>query len=345
MMSMMRFSGFVRAWLAALVLVGPCAARAAERVEVPINQSVLSDGNIRYFVDVSIADSRPVAAMVDTGSTGLRILGNTVPDATFASISDQPSVYGYGSGVRLNGVVATLRASLARLSGPEAIPVQLVRTVDCFPHKPRCPASRLGPADYRIGGDGLPREGFQAILGISMGTGPVDNPLRRLGAQTWIVFLPRPGEHRPGALILNPDPGELADYMLFPTEQRLKNLPGGAMFHDGIPGCLIIEKSGKRICGPTLLDTGAPGFGITSSNPADRGGWSRGDRLAIVFRNRQGGEVEARFQAGAGRPSQFSTSAQDADQTETHISAGTLPYFLFSVFYDDQRHLVGLRRR
>src|SRR5262249_5779599 len=342
----MRFWGCVRAWLMALVLTGSSALGAAERVELPLNQRVLSDGNIRYFVDVSVAGFRPVAAMVDTGSTGLRFLPNVGPTSAFASISDQWSVYGYGSGVRLNGVVATLRVGFGPGSAPVPIPVQLVRTVDCFPKKPHCPASRLSPTEYRIGGDGLPNEGFEAILGIGMGTGPVDNPLRRLGAQTWIVILPRPGEDRPGALILNPDADELAGYTLFPTEHRLKNLPGGAAFHDGIPGCLVIAKSGKRICGPTLLDTGAPGLSISSSNPADRNGWSGGDRFAIVFRNRQGGEVEAGFQAGAGRPSRFSTSdAQDLSQTGTHISAGTLPYFLFSVLYDDQRHLVGLRRR
>jgi hypothetical protein len=64
------------------------------------------------------------------------------------------------------------------------------------------------------------------------------------------------------------------------------------------------------------------------------------DRLQEQARRRGSG------QSGAGRPSQFSTSAPEhAGQTETHISAGTLPYFLFSAFYDDQRQLVGLKRR
>jgi hypothetical protein len=343
---MMRVSDCVCAGLLASVLVGPSAAGAAGRVEVPLHQRVLSDGNIRYFVDVSVAGSRPVATMVDTGSVGFRILPNVVPDSAFAAISDQSSVYGYGSGVRLNGVVATLRAGLGHLSGPEPIPVQLVRTVDCFPKKPRCPASRISAADYRIGGDGLPKEGFEAILGIGMGNGPVDNPLRPLGAQTWIVILPRPGDNHPGALILNPDAGELAGYTLLPTEQRLKNGQGSVPFPDSIPGCLVIEKSKKRICGPTLLDTGAPGISISAGNPADRTGWSKGDRLAMVFKNRRGGEIQSSFHAGAGRPSQISASAPPDDgKPETHISVGTLPYFLFSVFYDDQRHLVGLTRR
>src|SRR5262249_55093552 len=241
---------------------------------------------------------------------------------------------------------ATLRTGLGRLSVPAPIPVQLVRMVDCFPKRPHCPASRLSQADYRIGGDGLPKEGFDAILGIAMGTGPVDNPLRRLGAETWIIILPRPSEDRPGTLILNPNAGELAGYTWFPTEHRLKDLPGGAEFHDGIPGCLVIKKSGKRICGPTLLDTGAPGISINSSDPADRNGWSKGDRFAIIFRNRQGGEVQAGFEAGAGAPSRLSTSApQDGSRREVHISAGTLPYFLFYVFYDDKRQLIGLKPR
>jgi hypothetical protein len=342
----MYMSGCLRASFLAVVPVGSYAAGAAERVEVPLHQTVLSDGNIRYSVDVSMAGSRPIPAMVDTGSTGLRILSRAVTDTDFASVSDQRSVYGYGSGVRLNGVVATLRAGLGHLAGQAPIPVQLVRTVDCFPKRPHCPASRLSQADYRIGGDGLPKEGFDAILGIAMGTGPVDNPLRRLGTEMWIVVLPRPGEDRPGKLILNPDAGERAGYTWFPTEHLLKDLPGGAEFHDAIPGCLVIKKSGKRICGPTLLDTGAPEISINSSDPADRNGWIKGDRFAIIFRNRQGGEVQAGFQAGAGGPSRFSTSApQDTNERETHISAGTLPYFLFSVFYDDQRHLVGLKLR
>jgi hypothetical protein len=89
-----------------------------------------------------------------------------------------------------------------------------------------------------------------------------------------------------------------------------------------------------------------PEAALTASNPAERGGWTKGDRLAVVFRNRQGGEVQANFQVDTGRPSQFSTSApEDTSMTETHISAGTLPYFLFFVWYDDQRRLVGLRRR
>ena len=316
--------------LAARLLVMGCAstAGAAGRVEVPLSQRVLSDGTIRYFVTLSLG-ARPVEAMVDTGSTGLRILPNVVPDAAFASISKQPNVYGYGSGVRLNGVVAMLGVGIGGLSGTGPVGVQLVRTVDCFQNQPGCPASRLSQADYRLGGDGLAKEGFDAILGISMGTGAVDNPLRQLGVETWIVVLPRPGESGPGSLILNPDPAEVAGYTLFPTQQRLKNSPSVPL-PDGIPGCLIVQRSGQQICGPTLLDSGAPGISISPGKPADGSGWKKGDQITIAFTNQQGGTIQASFEAGATRPAQLSAAAASTGaQTDTHIAAGTQPCFLF----------------
>jgi len=339
----MRLSRFALASLITAASLGSSLVWAGERIEVPLEQRVLSNGNIRYFVAISLGGSRTLAAMVDTGSTGLRILSRAIPDSAFASISEQASVYGYGSGVRLNGVVANISLGLGQFTGPRPIPVQLVRKIDCYPKQPHCPASRISEADYRIGGDGLPRQGFDAIFGIGMAAGTVDNPLRLLGAKNWIVVLPRPGDRRPGALILNPSGEDTAGYRFFPTRARLKNL--GAM-HDAIPGCLVVEKTGKRICGPTLLDSGAPGVSITSAKAADRSGWQRGERIALVFRNRRGGEVKGEFKAAAGAPSRIHASnPKNEKQTDTQIAAGTLPYFLFSALYDDERQLVGLKRR
>jgi predicted aspartyl protease len=342
----MRLSRPVFALLVIEACLSASPAFTSERVEVPLEQRVLTDGTIRYFIDISLAGSAPIAAMVDTGSTGLRILPGAVTDTAFASISEKASVYGYGSGVRLTGVVAAIGIGLGHITSAEPIPVQLVRTIDCYPKQPHCPASRISQADYRLGGDGLARQGFEAIFGIEMGAGPVDNPLRRLGVKTWIVVLPRPGERRPGALILNPEDGETAGYTLFPIDARLKKLPGGATAHDAIPSCIVVEKTEKRICGPTLLDTGAPGVSIASADAAERSGWRRGERIGIVFRNKEGAEVKSEFRAGAGAPSRIHASApKNENQTDTRIAAGTLPYFLFSVLYDDERKLVGLRRR
>jgi hypothetical protein len=87
------------------------------------------------------------------------------------------------------------------------------------------PASRVSAADYRISGDGpAGRQGFGVILGVSMGNGDAVNPLAHIGAYSWIVVLPRPGEAQPGTLIVTPDSGDQTGYALFPTDKRL---PGG----------------------------------------------------------------------------------------------------------------------
>jgi hypothetical protein len=326
---------------------GASFASAEERVALPLEQRVLSDGNIRYFVYISIGGSKPIAAMVDTGSTGLRILPDTLPDSAFTSISGNPDIYGYGSGVRLSGVAAEARLGLGGLNSAEPVPLQLVRKVDCFPAQPKCPASRISEADYRIGGDGLPKEGFEAILGIAFAAGQQSgNPLPPLGAKKWIVVLPRPGEKRPGELILNPGEEEAAGYTFFLVAGGQEGWKKGVVYHDGIPGCIVVEKNRKRICGPTLLDTGAPGIIIHASKPEDSRSWERGDRIGILFTNRQGGEVRAGFEAGKGTPSKIQISApKNEKQTETKIASGTLPYFLFSVLYDSERNLIGLKRR
>lgn len=63
-------------------------------------------------------------------------------------------------------------------------------------------------ADYGIGGDGLPREGFDAILGVSMrgsdAPSAATNPLSVIGSRHWIVIPPEPGTAAPGRLIINP---------------------------------------------------------------------------------------------------------------------------------------------
>jgi hypothetical protein len=325
---------------------GASFASAEERVSLPLEQRFLSNGNIRYFVHISVGGSKPIAAMIDTGSAGLRILPGALPDSAFTSITAEPDTYGYGSGVRLNGVVAQARLSLGDLKSAEPIPVQLVRKVDCYPKRPKCPASRISAADYRLGGDGLPNEGFEAILGIAFAAGRGRNPLPLLGAKKWIVVLPRPRERRAGELILNPDKEEAAGYTFFLVAGRQEGWKKGSVYHDGIPGCIVVERNQKRICGPTLLDTGAPGIHIHSSNPEERRSWERGDRIGILFRNRQGEEVRAGFQAGRGRPSRMRISApKNEKQTETTIASGTLPYFLFSALYDSERSLIGLKRR
>ena len=178
---------------------------------------------------------------------------------------------------------------------------------------------------------------FAASSAIATARGPVDNPLLVIGAQTWIVVLPRPGEADPGKLIISPDPSELAGYV------RVAITGEGGM-HDDIHGCLALGKIQKMICGSMLLDTGAPGIHIGSSDASQTQGWTKGDPIAVVLRGIRGGEARAEFRAGDNPPSRISASL-DPKLTQPSIMAGTQPYFLFSVLYDVEHNVIGFKPR
>jgi hypothetical protein len=324
-------------------LLLPSAAFAAERIEVPIKQTVLTNGNIRYSVPVVIGTSSAIDAMLDTGSTGLRILQAAVPASAYA-VTDRPSAYGYGSGVNLRGVIANASVAVGGAATGAPIPVEIVRSVGCLNDNPNCPASRMPAEDYRIGGSGLAKQGFMAIIGVNMGSADVVNPLNQIGAHSWIIILPKPGDHAAGKLIINPEVSDRSGYALFHTDEILRRLPGAGGFHDAISGCLVSDETHKRICGPTLLDTGAPGVEITSGDSSALSGWKAGARMVMEFKNDNGAEPSNNFVANAGQPSRIS-SALRPNQPRTRISAGMLPYFSYSVLYDNNDDVIGLRAR
>jgi hypothetical protein len=177
-----------------------------------------------------------------------------------------------------------------------------------------------------------------------MGNADAVNPLGRIGARSWIVVLPKPDDSDHGKLIVNPDPRDRSGYTLFHTDELLRRLPGAGGFHDAISGCLVNEDTHKNICGPTLLDTGAPGLHITSSRPADLAGWRAGSHMAIAFKGEQDVDLDGKFVADSSRPSTI-VSALRPNQPRTRISAGSLPYFAFSVLYDGENGIIGLKPR
>jgi hypothetical protein len=122
-----------------------------------------------------------------------------------------------------------------------------------------------------MAGNGLAQQGFGAMLGINMAHSDAVNPLAHIGAHSWIVDLPRPGEAQPGTLIINPDSDDQTGYTLFHTDNIWSSFPGA--WHDAIAGCLTNADPPKRICGPTLLDTGTVGIFISSANTVDLSGW------------------------------------------------------------------------
>jgi hypothetical protein len=333
------------ATLAVLTLIAASPTRAQTpgggpvRSEAEIRPSTLSNGARRYAVPVRVGGTTLMAAL-DTGSTGLRILPGALAPAD-AQARGEAETYGYASGSRYEGVVGDAEVAIGGTRGRG--PVHLIRSIGCFAYLPHCPASRTTLDKYGIASDGLPGEGFKAILGIDMAPGRVGNPLRFLGAQRWIVELPRPGEGQ-GRLILNPTAQETQDYVMTPLAAPYAHERGGGL-HDAVPGCLVNPGAGARACGVVLMDTGAPGLAVANGGLGAEP-WPDGSSAALDLFDKAGG-LAARETLTIGRRDQGTrlTYRREARVVGVVIYAGVAPYFAYSVLYDPRRQTIGLKPR
>jgi len=326
---------------AVLIGVAADAEPAPARVEAPIVQTVLPDGDIRYSISVKV-DGAPVEAMLDTGSTGLRLLPGAVPPA-LAGRHGRQTVYGYASGVEFRGEIVNTDLAIGQASSSRSVALDVVKSVDCRRDRPDCPASRVDLADFRIAGRGVPGQGFEAILGTNLSEADAANPLEAVGARAWIVTLPKPGDAAPGKLILNPDADDLQGFSLFKLNAALADVPGG--FHDAVPGCLVNLEGRRQLCGPVLLDSGSPGIRIVADHPPGVGPWRPGMAAAVTFADGDS-LLTARFSADGDLPSSVSfTPAPERAREPARVVAGPLLFHAFSVLYDPVRGVVGLKPR
>lgn len=318
---------------AALAVFGTAPAVAGPpmaRVEAPIRQVMLSNGERRYVVALRIA-GREVEAGLDSGSTGLRVLPRVLPAEALAARGEEVR-YSYGSGVAFSGRAITLAIGIGG-AGDVPVRIQRIDKLGCTPAKPDCAGARVPIDRFGIQGDGLPGEGFAAILGVGLKDDPIPNTLEALGARRWIIDLPRPGDRAPGRLILNPDDAEIAAY------QRVKMLSDDG---NTIAGCIAFQTPEKPICGPARLDTGAPGLRIV--NGGRHAPVAQGAPARLVIGDRSG---EFGIDIIIGRRDQASrlTFDQDPRFNQPQLFFGLAPYFAWSVLYDPGTRTIGLKAR
>jgi hypothetical protein len=304
----------------------PALAQApAPRVELPIREVDLPNGDRRYAVSVAI-DGKTVEVGLDTGSTGLRVLPRALGEGGLAA-KGRDVDYAYGSGTKFSGKAIKVAVAFGSLAG--AIDVMRIDRVGCTQAKSECPASKVSVADFGIQGDGIAGQGFAAILGIRPLRDEVDNPLRQLGITQWIVDLPRPG-HSDGRLVLNPASQEIVGYRRIAFADDTGNLAG----------CLLGPERLGKVCGATYFDTGAAGLRVLGM--ADFKPWPNGTPASLAVADRDNTVSAA---VVIGRRDQASGLFAEPRFPRPALSFGLAPYFKWSVLYDIGERVVGLLAR
>lgn len=334
----------VLAAFAALGAVWAGPAPAAERAEVPIKQTQVLPRLIHYSVEVSIAGAPPIEVMLDSGSTGLRLLPPVLSGQGLKRTTIVPS-YAYDTGLKISGNVYEGKVAIGGAETAGDIRIQGINAIGCVPDKPRCPGVKTTIDKFLLGGRGDPEHGYQAIMGVGLAPNGVINPLSAIGDGVWIITLPKPNGDKPGALVLNPSAEERAGFTMFKLERKDLDTPFGQMhgWEAHIPGCIVNANTKRSFCAPSLLDTGAPGIGAHSNKKADVQGWVGGTPAMLAFAF--GNDVVAsdafilNMQPGAG------FNIVERSVFERELKMGTLPYFSFSVLYDSKAGMIGLKKR
>jgi hypothetical protein len=306
---------------------------AADRVVLPIEQR-LTVGAVLYSIKVGV-EGTPVDLLLDTGSTGLRVLHSSLP-ATTTFAGGQHTKEGYDNGVRLDGLETAAHVSFGSLT--QSTPIELIESAACDPAYPTCVVAKKGPS--------AAWGGLQGIVGISLeapGTKtPVSNSLNGLAA-SWIVTLPEPGSKSPGELILDPNADDLKGFVDYPA---FTGGSAGAGRDNPIPGCIKKDGNGKSFCGPIVLDTGKPVVTVITDQFKDTRVWSGGSSVDLSFGSGESA-IDARYVV---KPATFPTRVllgpfPKLKQAPTRVLAGIEPFLLFDVLYDGANATIGLRRR
>ena len=314
------------------------------RLEVPIFQTRLPNGSIRYFLRLKVGDAR-VNAMLDSGSVGLRLLPRAVPSRAYRRMSRQ-CVYTFANGVELRGNFARARIALDDTGARRAIRAQVVRKLCCGSQHPNCPAEQIRRAGFRIFGEGFAGEGFRAVLGVGLRASGVDNPLGKF-ADAWIIRLPLPGEEKPGSLIVGPTSYERRGFARFAlVRHRISTPMGNAVgWQDVVPGTLTTQNPRGILRGPIALDTGAP-FITVITHKEHAPDATHGREAKISFAQPRRRALMVKFDINdRDTPGSRLFLRRPVGRQWEGIRAGILPFHSFEVLYDQKRGSIGLKAR
>lgn len=265
-----RTAAAVCAALLAAALPGGCAGPGPGRATVPggvtvplrymqagSNGGKLSEPRLQATVTIG---RKQVSLLVDTGSTGLKVLASAVGDGN-ATPTGATGSSSYLSGLQISGREAQATLRLGDVTAHNQT-VLLVDSLGCIDQVPDCEAAH-GRTPEEFGGV------FDGILGIGLAErdqgvrGCCANPMAGLTNNG--AFTVHFDEQHP-ELVLNPDRKTLEHFTTVSLKQSatLAPSPGGSpttvTAWDPAPlqGCLTVTGVLNTRCAPVVFDTGTP---------------------------------------------------------------------------------------
>jgi hypothetical protein len=321
------------------------AGNGAGTLKVPITITAEDNGEMSFVVPVRVG-SVDLNVLLDTGSSGLRIVAGAVPEGDFERVTTTQVVYSYHSGVIIQGVVAYASVSIGSLGTPAPIPVMIVQQASCTAAKPDCPARGLPPGDFSAFGP------YSAILGIGMRSTAVDeqvgSPIAQLeGKPSFIVKAPSYGGTA-GTLELAPAASETMSFetLALPLLTDGAQLANGTPAYDdryGLPACLDDKKSGVGYCVPAELDTDnaptyiewpAHGSAPTSELPP-------GDEVEVTIGPSNAPLEHYAFTVGSNPTPGIDEVLVESASGEGFMNLGTVVFFHYDVYFDPGKGVVG----
>jgi outer membrane autotransporter protein len=270
----------MRSWnwkLAALIAV--CGfglvsqAWAQNSVTVPLDQNPDGSG-FSNFVTVSVGGGPASEVLLDTGSTGMRVLASQIgPNVTVTNI---PVTYGYSSGNELDGYLGFAPVSFPDASAPLATPgpiaIQVVDQVACKGGGSDCPGWQAGQS---------------GVMGVAYDDDQIFNPLAQLAGNLGSGFIVVSND------LSNPNAtpelvvGLTASNMQGFVFDQMATTPGGSQpaglnvwNTKSIYTCFSVN-GGSPGCYATVFDTGANAGSFETPDSPQSGDVANGSLVTI----------------------------------------------------------------
>ncbi len=255
--------------LVAIAITSGCGSTDSSSVTAPIvvhDKFTAGVPGMLIPVQVGPPGSATSQVVLDTGSSGLRILASALGSDTYQRTGTKLTET-YDNGMVFDGEQATAIVAIGDAATPEEIFIDVVDDVSCSTSDPDCVASAGASALTDVGTMGIFGVGLRDYSGSTL-----FSPIAQLPAamQTYTVHLESDGTS--GTLTIGPSATDLASYQFLPLVPD----PSGAQHPNGVPAwndlavpvCFAVAATpvSQPCAAETLFDSGTTEVVLTDGD-------------------------------------------------------------------------------